>query len=129
MSNFLQVQGNRRHCAEAYSCTPHKRFQTCHAQGVIDADLSRTRRGIAGKGHLWTETGLKTCCRRKTLSAGGGQIDTKPTPVFQGRKKRDFSERLDQDSSIVINRQYKKVQVQRSPFSPAAGLKNGQFGQ
>ncbi|MGA9534444.1 MAG: hypothetical protein WBR24_00920 [Desulfobacterales bacterium] len=22
--NFLQVQGNRRHCAEAYSCAPHK---------------------------------------------------------------------------------------------------------
>jgi len=27
----------------------HKRFQTCHAQGVIDAE-------IAEKGHLWTET-------------------------------------------------------------------------
>jgi len=27
MSNFLQVQGNQRHCAEAYSCTPHKRFR------------------------------------------------------------------------------------------------------
>jgi hypothetical protein len=27
---------------------PHKRFQTCHAIGVIDAE-------IAGKGHLWTE--------------------------------------------------------------------------
>jgi hypothetical protein len=23
---------------------------------VIDADLSRSRRGIADKGHLWTET-------------------------------------------------------------------------
>jgi hypothetical protein len=30
---------------------------TCHATGVIDADLSRSRRGIAEKGHLWTETG------------------------------------------------------------------------
>jgi hypothetical protein len=28
---------------------PHKRFQTCHAQGVIDAE-------IAEEGHLWTET-------------------------------------------------------------------------
>jgi len=28
---------------------PHKRFQTCHAIGVIDAE-------IAEKGHLWTET-------------------------------------------------------------------------
>ena len=28
---------------------PHKRFQTCHAQGVIDAE-------IAEKGHLWMET-------------------------------------------------------------------------
>ena len=28
---------------------PHKRFQTCHAQGVIDAE-------IAEKGHFWTET-------------------------------------------------------------------------
>ena len=28
---------------------PHKRFQTCHAQGVIDADLSRSRRGNCGK--------------------------------------------------------------------------------
>jgi hypothetical protein len=27
---------------------PHKRFQTCSAQGVIDAK-------IAGKGYLWTE--------------------------------------------------------------------------
>ena len=27
----------------------HKRFQTCHAQGVIDAE-------IVEKGHLWTET-------------------------------------------------------------------------
>ena len=35
---------------------PHKRFQTCHAQGVIDADLSRSRRGVAEKGHFWTET-------------------------------------------------------------------------
>ena len=30
---------------------PHKRFQTCHAHGVIDAE-------IAEKGHLWTETSL-----------------------------------------------------------------------
>jgi hypothetical protein len=29
-----QVQRNRRHCAEAYSRAPHKRFQTCHAIGV-----------------------------------------------------------------------------------------------
>jgi hypothetical protein len=36
-------------CAEAYSCTPHKQFQTCHAHGVIDAE-------IAEKGHLWMET-------------------------------------------------------------------------
>jgi len=28
---------------------PHKRFQTCHAHGVIDAE-------IAEKGHLWTDT-------------------------------------------------------------------------
>jgi hypothetical protein len=49
MFNFLQVQGNRRHCAEVQSCTPHKRFQTCHAYGVIDAE-------IAEKGHLWMET-------------------------------------------------------------------------
>ena len=54
--HFLQVQGSQRHCAEAYLRTPHKRFQTCHARGVIDADLSRSRRGIAEKGHLWTET-------------------------------------------------------------------------
>ena len=27
---------------------PHKRFQACHAKGVIDAE-------IAEKGHLWTE--------------------------------------------------------------------------
>jgi hypothetical protein len=33
---------------------------TCHAQGVIDADLSRSRRGVAEKGHLWTETNLFT---------------------------------------------------------------------
>ena len=39
-----------RNRAEAYSCTPHKRFQTCHAHGVIDAE-------IAEKGHLWMETG------------------------------------------------------------------------
>jgi len=38
-----------RNCAEAYSCKPHNRFQTCHAKGVIDAE-------IAEKGHLWTET-------------------------------------------------------------------------
>ena len=25
-------------------------------QGVIDADMSRSRRGIAEKGHLWTVT-------------------------------------------------------------------------
>ena len=49
MCNFRQVHGNRWNCAEAYSCKPHKRFQTCHAKGVIDAD-------IAEKGHLWTET-------------------------------------------------------------------------
>jgi hypothetical protein len=30
---------------------PHKRFQTCHAKGVIDAE-------IAEKGHFWTETSL-----------------------------------------------------------------------
>jgi hypothetical protein len=30
-------------------CMTHKRFQTCHANGVIDAE-------IAGKGHLWMET-------------------------------------------------------------------------
>ena len=30
--------------------------QTCHVFSVIDADLSRSRRGIAEKGHLWTET-------------------------------------------------------------------------
>ena len=29
--------------------TPHKQFQTCHAHGVIDADLSRSRRGIVKK--------------------------------------------------------------------------------
>ena len=34
--------------------------QTCHAQGVIDADLSRSRRGIAEKGHLWTETNYRS---------------------------------------------------------------------
>ena len=28
---------------------PHKRLQTCNAQGVIDVE-------IAEKGHLWTET-------------------------------------------------------------------------
>jgi hypothetical protein len=26
--NFLQVQKNRRHCAEAYDCMPHKRCRT-----------------------------------------------------------------------------------------------------
>jgi hypothetical protein len=50
MCNFSQVQGNRRHCAEAYCCMPHKRFrQTCHVFSVIDAE-------IAEKRHLWTET-------------------------------------------------------------------------
>ncbi len=57
------------------------------------------------QGTVFRVTGLMTCCRRKTLSADSDQIDTKPTPVFHGRKKRDFSERLDQVSSIVINRQ------------------------
>ena len=53
MSNFLQVQENLRHCAEAYSRTPHKRYrQTCNAFSVIDAE-------IAEKGHLWTETNWK----------------------------------------------------------------------
>jgi hypothetical protein len=52
MRNFPQVQGNRRHRAEAYSCTPHKRFQTCHAKGVIDAE-------IVEKGYIWTETSLR----------------------------------------------------------------------
>ena len=28
---------------------PHKRFQTCHGQGVIDA-------ASAEKDHIWTET-------------------------------------------------------------------------
>jgi uncharacterized OB-fold protein len=37
------LRGGRRFCM------PHKRFQTCHAQGVIDAE-------IAEKGHIWTET-------------------------------------------------------------------------
>jgi hypothetical protein len=100
MCNFLQVQGNQGIARRLP--TPHKRFQTCHARGVIDAE-------IAGKGHLWTETGLMTCCRRKTLSADSGQIDTQPIPVFQSRKKRDFTEKLDQGSTNVINRQYKKV--------------------
>ncbi len=40
-------------CADAYSRAPHKRFQTCHANGVIDA-------GIAEKGYLWTETSLNS---------------------------------------------------------------------
>ncbi|MEN8691107.1 MAG: hypothetical protein ABF303_10290 [Desulfobacterales bacterium] len=81
---------------------PHKQFIDLSRQGVIDAE-------IAGKGHLWTETGLMTCCRQKTLSVDSGQIDLKPTPLFQSRKKRDFTERLDQDGSIVINRQYNTV--------------------
>jgi hypothetical protein len=50
MCNFLQVQRNRWICAEAHSCTPHKRLRlTCHVFSVIDAD-------IAEKGHLWAET-------------------------------------------------------------------------
>jgi hypothetical protein len=36
-------------CAEAYSHTPHKRFNARYAIDVIGAE-------IAGKGHLWTET-------------------------------------------------------------------------
>ena len=38
-----------RNCAEACSCAPHKRFRTCHGNGVIDAE-------IAEKGHLCMET-------------------------------------------------------------------------
>jgi len=37
---------------------------TCHATGVIDADLSRSRRGIAEKDHLRTDTSW-TEVRRK----------------------------------------------------------------
>ena len=40
---------------------PHKRFQTCHAQGVIDAE-------IAGKGHLWTETNSVSTTRVYIIS-------------------------------------------------------------
>jgi hypothetical protein len=40
----------------------------------------------------------------------------KGTGKFQSRKKWDFTERLDQDGSIVIKRQYKWFQVQRSPY-------------
>lgn len=57
------------------------------------------------QGTVFRVTGLMTCCRRKTLLADSDQIDTKPEPEFQSRKKRDFTEKLDQDSSIVINRQ------------------------
>jgi hypothetical protein len=46
-----------------------------------------------------------TCCRQKTLSDDSGQIDKKPTLLFQSRKKRDFIEKLDQGSLIVIYRQ------------------------
>ena len=35
---------------------PHKRFQTCHAQGLIDTALSRSRPGILEKGLLRSET-------------------------------------------------------------------------
>ena len=50
-------------------CTPRKRFRrTCHVFNVIDADLSRSRRGIAKKGHLWTETSYS-------------QVDFKGIPV------------------------------------------------
>ena len=57
MSNFLQVQENqgiarRRTVLYAAQAIP----QTCHVFSVIDADLSRSRRGIAEKGHLWTDT-------------------------------------------------------------------------
>lgn len=48
---------------------------------------------------------LMTCRRHGMLSVDGDQIDTKPTPEIQGRKKRDFTEKLDQDSTNVINRQ------------------------
>ena len=57
---------------------------TAQAIPPIDAE-------IAGKGHLWTETGLMTCCRRKTLSADSDQIDTKPIPEFQRRRRRAFA--------------------------------------
>ena len=35
---------------------PHKQFQTCHAIGVIDADLSRSMQEIVKKGLLGKET-------------------------------------------------------------------------
>jgi hypothetical protein len=49
--------------------------------------------------------GLMTYRRQKTLSADSDKIDTKPILEFQRRKKRAFAERLDQHSTIVINRQ------------------------
>ena len=60
-------------CAEAYSCMPHKRFQTCHARGVIDADLSRSRRGIAEKGHLWMDT--QQCLKRSRMGTSYEDLD------------------------------------------------------
>jgi hypothetical protein len=52
MRNFLQVQGNQRHCAEAYSFTPQSDSAgPCHVFSVIDAEITE-------KGHLGTETGL-----------------------------------------------------------------------
>jgi hypothetical protein len=45
------LRGGRRFCM------PHKRFRTCHVQGVIDAE-------IAGKGHFWTEPVWHRSCRQ-----------------------------------------------------------------
>ncbi len=38
-------------------CTPHKKFQTCHAKSVIDAE-------IAEKGHLWNETIYRSTAKK-----------------------------------------------------------------
>jgi hypothetical protein len=45
----------------------HKRFQTCQGHGVIDADLSRSRWGIAEKGHLRINTRLYFGCNDATV--------------------------------------------------------------
>ena len=38
-------------------CTPHKKFQTCHAEGVIDAEISE-------KGHIWNETIYRSMAKK-----------------------------------------------------------------
>jgi len=56
--NFCARSSKSRDYAEAYCRTPHKWSRRLVRLWRIDADLSRDRRGIAEKGHLWMETSL-----------------------------------------------------------------------